>query len=135
LTRRAEAESIGFMRTIVLRQPWASLVLEGKKTIELRTWQTKHRGPVLIVVGKGIDHSDAKKHGWRDGPRGVALCIVDLDNVRPATLDDEQSAGCVPDASREFAWCISNPRPVRQIPMLGRLGLYDVETTEEELSL
>lgn len=123
------------MRTIVLRQPWASLVLEGKKTIELRTWHTNYRGPVLIVAGKGIDHADAKRHGWRDGPRGVALCIVDLVDIRPATLADEQSAGCRPDAAREFAWIVRNPRAVAQVPMLGRLGLYEVDVTESELGL
>lgn len=123
------------MRTIVLRQPWASLVLEGKKTVELRTWQTNHRGPVLIVAGKGVDHADAKRHGWRDGPRGVALCVVDLVDVRAATLDDEADAGCRPDASREFAWIVRNPRPVTQVSMLGRLGLYEVDVTASELGL
>ena len=133
MTRLELAENIRDMRTIVLRQPWASLVLEGKKTIELRTWQTKHRGPVLIVAGKGIDHADAKRHGWSNGPRGVALCVVDLTGVRPATSSDETSAGCAPDTTREFAWCVSSPRPVRQVPMLGRLGLYEVELDDSDL--
>ena len=123
------------MKTIVLRQPWASMVLEGRKTIELRTWTTKHRGPVLIVAGKGVDNEDARRHGWRGGPRGVALCVVDLVDVRPAILDDELAAGCRPDAAREFAWELRNPRPVRQIPMLGRLGLYEVEVDDSELAL
>lgn len=122
------------MKTIVLRQPWASMVLEGRKTIELRTWITKHRGPVLIVAGKGVDAADAKRHGWRNGPRGVALCIVDVVDVRPATLEDESAAGCRPDAAREFAWELRNPRAVRQIPMIGRLGLYEVEVDASELA-
>lgn len=123
------------MRTIVLRQPWASLVLEGRKTIELRTWTTKHRGPVLIVAGKGVDNDAAREHGWRSGPRGVAICIVDLVDVRIATTNDESDAGCRPDVTREFAWEIRNPRPVRQIPMLGRLGLYDVDVDVSELAI
>jgi hypothetical protein len=31
-----------------LRQPWAALVVAGKKTIEVRTWATSVRGRVLI---------------------------------------------------------------------------------------
>ncbi len=121
------------MRTIVLRQPWASLVLEGKKTVELRTWQTNHRGPVLIIAGRGIDHADAKRHGWKDGPRGVALCVVNVVDVRPAVADDESAANCAPDTSREFAWVLSNPRPTNRVPMLGRLGLYETEVDVSEL--
>lgn len=36
------------MRCITLHQPWASLVAAGVKTIETRSWPTKHRGQLLI---------------------------------------------------------------------------------------
>jgi ASCH domain-containing protein len=29
-----------------VRQPWAELILTGRKKIELRTWTTDHRGPL-----------------------------------------------------------------------------------------
>ena len=41
------------MKTITVKQPWASLIVEGIKDIENRTWKTKFRGRVLI-------HSSAK---------------------------------------------------------------------------
>lgn len=123
------------MKTLVLKQPWASLVLEGKKTIELRTWQTKYRGPILIVAGRGIDRADAERLGWKNGPRGVALCIVDLVNISPATEKDTDSACCAPDVAREFSWRLLNPRSVKHIEMIGRLGLYDVDVSDSELGL
>jgi len=123
------------MKTLVLKQPWASLVLEGKKTIELRTWQTKYRGPVLIVAGRGIDRADAERFGWKNGPRGVALCIVDLVDISPSTEKDTDSACCAPDVSREFSWRLINPRSVNRVEMIGRLGLYDVDVTDSELGL
>lgn len=39
------------MKTITIKQPWASLICEGVKDIENRTWQTNFRGRVLVHAG------------------------------------------------------------------------------------
>ena len=39
------------MKAITIKQPWASLIIEGIKDIENRTWPTKFRGRVLIHAG------------------------------------------------------------------------------------
>ena len=36
------------MKTITIKQPWASLIVHGIKNIENRTWKTNFRGKVLI---------------------------------------------------------------------------------------
>jgi len=36
------------MKCITIKQPWASLICEGIKNVENRTWKTKVRGRVLI---------------------------------------------------------------------------------------
>lgn len=36
------------MKAIVIRQPWAWLIVNGFKDIENRTWGTRYRGPLLI---------------------------------------------------------------------------------------
>lgn len=36
------------MMTLSVRQPWASLIAWGDKTIEHRSWETPYRGPLLI---------------------------------------------------------------------------------------
>jgi hypothetical protein len=122
------------MKTIVLRQPWASLVAEGKKTIELRTWSTKHRGPILIVAGRGVDHADAKRLGRTKEPAGVTLCIVDLVDVREAVRTDDDGACCAVTPG-EFAWVLANPRATKRVSIIGRLGLYEVELSSDELGL
>lgn len=108
------------VRVLSVKQPWASLIASGRKTVELRSWSTKYRGPVLILAGSGI---------WRGteyptGPRGVALCVVDLADVRAAAPDDTAAACIVPPEGYGFAWVLENPRPVRPVPVKGRLGLY-----------
>lgn len=45
------------MKTITIKQPWASLICSGIKDIENRTWTTKFRGRVLV-------HSAAKSWLW-----------------------------------------------------------------------
>jgi hypothetical protein len=36
------------MKVISIRQPWAELIVRGKKDIENRTWNTCYRGPLAI---------------------------------------------------------------------------------------
>ncbi len=44
-----------------IKQPWAALLVAGIKTIEIRTWPTRRRGPVLIHTGK---IADDRPEGW-----------------------------------------------------------------------
>ena len=49
------------MRVITLKQPWATLVAEGIKKYEFRSWKINYRGEILIHAGKGIDLEAMKK--------------------------------------------------------------------------
>lgn len=49
------------MRVITLKQPWATLVAEGLKKYEFRSWKYNYRGEILIHAGKGIDKEAMKK--------------------------------------------------------------------------
>ena len=40
------------MKALTVRQPWASLIALGVKTVETRSWSTKLRGPIAIHAGK-----------------------------------------------------------------------------------
>ena len=43
------------MKAITLWQPWASLVAEGWKSIETRSWATRYRGLLAIHAGAKVD--------------------------------------------------------------------------------
>jgi hypothetical protein len=43
------------VKALTVRQPWASLIACGAKTIETRSWRTSYRGPIAIHAGKTID--------------------------------------------------------------------------------
>ena len=44
-----------------LKQPWAALLVHGRKTIEVRRWPTGHRGPLLIHAAS---IPDERREGW-----------------------------------------------------------------------
>lgn len=43
------------LRALTIRQPWAWAIIHGGKDIENRSWNTKHRGPLVIHAGMGFD--------------------------------------------------------------------------------
>ena len=43
------------MKTLTIREPWASLIINGYKKYEFRSWKTNYRGKLLIHAGIGID--------------------------------------------------------------------------------
>lgn len=49
------------MKVITLKQPWATLVAEGIKKYEFRSWKYNYRGEILIHAGAGIDKDAMKK--------------------------------------------------------------------------
>jgi activating signal cointegrator 1 len=40
------------VKALTIRQPWASLIAAGVKTIETRGWRTSYRGDILIHAGR-----------------------------------------------------------------------------------
>ena len=77
------------MKVLTIKQPFATLIAEGIKEYEFRTWKTKFRGEVLIHAGKGIDKKamEKYKHLNLDYPSGciIAKAII-TDCVK---IDDE----------------------------------------------
>lgn len=119
------------MRALSLKQPWASYVAIGLKTIETRTWSTKYRGKLLIVSSKTFDQNfpaERVTQGIKtlglDLPMGQALAIVDLIRCRPMRPEDEKLAMTYrPDL---YAWVLANIQTLVPFPVRGRLGLYEV---------
>ena len=52
------------MKAITIKQPFATLIAEGLKEYEFRTWKTKYRGDILIHAGKGVDKAAMKRFAY-----------------------------------------------------------------------
>lgn len=47
------------MKALTIKQPWASLIVEGIKDIENRTWKTNYRGRIYVhAAQKGLSFAD-----------------------------------------------------------------------------
>jgi hypothetical protein len=57
---------------ISLWEPWASLMREGAKTIETRSWMTEMRGPLLICAAKKRDRESLLLLNDPEFQRGLA---------------------------------------------------------------
>lgn len=122
------------MKAISVKQPWASLLAAGHKTVECRTWKTTYRGELLICSSKG-DFLTGD-----DGiiaPGGMALGVVELLDVRPMTEEDLK-ATVLPDtwhaeALKGFAWHVRKLYEIKPFPVKGKLNLFTVNENLEKL--
>jgi hypothetical protein len=49
------------MKALTISQPFASLIADGEKWIENRSWYTSYRGPLAIHAGKGTQYLTKKE--------------------------------------------------------------------------
>jgi hypothetical protein len=110
------------LRVLSFRQPWASLVLDGKD-VENRSWRTNHRGLLVVHASLGraatashraahVDLADELRY-----PRGVLLGVVEVvDCVRTSSSPWAEKG--------QWHWLLDNPCRLREsIPYRGSLGL------------
>lgn len=110
------------MKALSVRQPWASMIATGAKTIETRTYPTGYRGDLLIV--------STKKPELPGFPSGQALCIVKLVNCRPMIASDEAAARCKLYEGA-YSLVFSEIRQIRPFRVRGKQGFYEVELPDD----
>ena len=78
------------MKALTIKQPWATLIMQGDKRFEFRSWKTNFRGDVLIHAGKGLDKEAVirlKKYLPDELPMGKILGKVTITDCVP--MSDE----------------------------------------------
>jgi hypothetical protein len=116
-----------------IRQPWAELILQGRKTIELRTWETDYRGALWLHTGKAADRDLDRRFGVAGPPRGAfvgRLTLVDIAPVDAQRWERWRDQHLDPGRYQPgaFAWHVSSAERLRQpVPAPGRLNLFKVD--------
>lgn len=95
------------MKAISIKNPFATQILRGTKNIEYRTWDTKHRGDLLICSS-----ANPKVPGMMSG---CALCVVELVDTQ---YDSEKDV---------YEWHLDNVRKVKTFPVKGKLNFFEVD--------
>ncbi len=127
------------MKCLSVSQPFADLIISGKKTIELRKWNTKFRGEILIHAPQKARTSDYKRLNipQREYVVGAIIGKVTLYDVivygSVAQIKRDQKSH---HASKEFfektkyGFMLKEPKSFSvPIPYRGQLGLFDVNLT------
>jgi len=117
---------MGVIKAVSIKQPWASLIVEGTKTIETRKWATKYRGPLLLVSSKQVDRYGPANCVRGPQPLGMALAVANLVDCRIMKRSDEEAA-CCQEYPGAYAWVLEDVKPIEPFPVKGQLSLYDVE--------
>ena len=106
-----------------IRQPWAELIISGKKSIEIRTWPSRYRGPLWVHTGRTSDIELEKSFGFSDLFHGGYIGSVTLEEIMPFDQNVwEQWRPMHLDRGNYepgyYAWILSNPIRFR-VPISG----------------
>ena len=117
---------------ISIKQPWAELILSGRKTIEVRSWTTQHRGPLFLHAG-AKPANDAlilfpELGKLTLGSFVGTMEIVDVELFTQTSWIRERENHLVPGPMppEHFGWRLARVRRIEPIPGPGRLGLFPV---------
>jgi predicted transcriptional regulator len=123
------------MKCLSVSQPFASLIVQGKKTIELRCWNTNFRGEFLIHAPQKLRTEDCSR--LKIDPKTLILGAIigkaEIYDVKKySTKEQLKSDSKKHFASKKFenskyGFCLKNAKSFRiPIPAKGRLGFFDV---------
>jgi ASCH domain-containing protein len=125
------------MKCLSLKQPYAELLVSGKKTIELRKWNTSFRGKFLVHASKNIDKERLDFPGIDhnkliSGAVIGAAILYDVKQYRDKTELEADKNKHLADA-KQFGFCkygfmIKNAHRFRRsIPYPGMLKFFQVD--------
>lgn len=126
------------MKVLTIKQPWATLIMQGNKRYEFRSWQTKYRGELLIHARKGID-KEAMKRLSKYLPKELQVgkilgkvtlvdCIKCDDDFKGKCLKENKDVYAKSTFIEKFAWQLENVEVFDEpIEAKGKLSLWEYD--------
>ena len=105
-------------RALSIRQPFAELILRGKKKIEVRSRPTNIRGPMYLYASLTRGADDAKCRAstgssWEELDRGLLVGIIEITDCRELQTSDSRAAGFpIYNPEGSFAWLV---KPIKRL--------------------
>lgn len=116
------------MKVLSLKQPFAELILQGKKKIELRKWSTKFRGEFLIHASKSPDKQSMEKFGFNELPTGCIVgkaCLVGVKRYDSISFKEDADKHLASEEWGSYGFILDNVRRVEPIECRGALGFWE----------
>ena len=130
------------MKTITIKQPYASLIAAGIKKYEFRTWKSKYRGKLLIHAGKGIDKKAMEKFKNYNLEYPSSCIIAICDMVDCVKIDEETRKMLLKEnelvygkAARDrsvdgYGFRLENVKMIEEISVKGALSFWEYDYKE-----
>lgn len=132
------------MKVITVKQPYATLIAEGLKKYEFRTWNTKYRGDILIHAGKTVDKKAIER--FKDYnfeyPTG---CIIAKAKITDVEYVDDEFVNKVGPTNPlvykgiiekknwvGYGFKIENVEKIKPIYINGQLGFWNYDYEDEK---
>ena len=125
------------MKCISLKQPYAELLVSGKKTIECRTWSTRFRGDFLIHASKTVDIEACMYYNMNINlvVKGSIIGKALIYNIKKYVSSEEFVLDKHKHLSLQklddkiiYGFLIKDAvRFTKTIPYLGKLGFFEVD--------
>ena len=128
-------------KCLMVQQPYASRIVCGIKTIEVRSSKWGYKGDLLIGASKGDLHGAGKE--MSPGvlyPRGVIVGLVRMVGCVPYTADMAEASGmeyeeakhC--EAAKMWAWQLEPISECKPLAVKGQVKPFDFDATGLELT-
>lgn len=106
-------------KCLSIKQPWAQKIITGEKKLEIRSWQVKYRGDIVICSSKSPEIPGCKSR--------YALAIACIKDIFRFEKKHEKLALCDCDYDDLYAWELENIREIKPIPVKGFVGLWNLK--------
>ena len=123
------------MKALSLRQPWAELILQGRKTIETRTWNTQFRGRFYIHAAKSVNKLWCELFGIQNSVTGMLVGSAELVEVKEYNslaqwAADNEKHCCHLDiwTKKRYGFVLKKVQRIKSVPCKGKLNFFEVDT-------
>ena len=120
------------MKALSIRQPWASLIIQGYKPVENRTWKSNYRGPLLIHAAKKYDYDGEWwiKENFQYDPE-MAATMEKAKGTMGGIIGSVSMIDCVtehdsPWFAGPYGFVFLRPKSMGFKPLPGKLSFFDV---------
>ena len=123
------------MKVLTIKEPWATLIIEGYKKYEFRSWKTKYRGKILIHAGMSIEKDMLERFkeynlsyskGAIIGEAEIVDCILVDDEFNEELKKINKTVYGKSNHVETYAWKLENVIKYDEpIYIKGQLGLWN----------
>lgn len=126
------------MKALSLKQPWAELIVSGKKTLEIRKWNTSFRGEFLIHASKVPNSKAMERLGFKNLPTGCIVGKTRIVGVKEYNSLEEFNRDEEKHFAKGYEWkgklygfIVQNSQRLKETPLKGQLNFFNVQWDEK----